>query len=69
MLTGVFVGALQEYQDHPSDEDDGDLYEKIGCTDAARDERFGSGLDKRRGRLDGGGVDPVGAAGGASINV
>ncbi|XP_056894790.1 rho GTPase-activating protein 27-like isoform X1 [Takifugu flavidus] len=37
-----------EYQDHPSDEEDGDLYEKIGCTDAARDDRFGSGPDKRR---------------------
>ncbi|XP_011612732.2 rho GTPase-activating protein 27 isoform X2 [Takifugu rubripes] len=37
-----------EYQDHPSDEEDGDLYDKIGCTDAARDDRFGSGPDKRR---------------------
>lgn len=51
MMTGVFIGALQEYQDHPSDEEDGDLYDKIGCTDAARDERFGSGPDKRRCRL------------------
>lgn len=50
-MTGVFIGALQEYQDHPSDEEDGDLYDKIGCTDAARDDRFGSGPDKRRCRL------------------
>lgn len=49
-LIGAF-SALQEYQDHPSDEEDGDLYDKIGSTDAARDDRFGSGPDKRRCRL------------------
>lgn len=45
--------ALQEYQDHPSDEEEGDLYEKIASGDAARDDRFGSATDKRRCRLHG----------------
>uniref|UniRef100_A0A674NCL8 Rho GTPase activating protein 27 n=1 Tax=Takifugu rubripes TaxID=31033 RepID=A0A674NCL8_TAKRU len=31
--------------------EDGDLYDKIGCTDAARDDRFGSGPDKVRTKL------------------
>ncbi|XP_070846467.1 rho GTPase-activating protein 27 [Chaetodon trifascialis] len=35
-----------EYQDHHSDEDDADVYEKI--PDAARDDKFGGGVDKRR---------------------
>lgn len=31
--------VLQEYQDHHSEEEDGDLYEKIACIDAAREDK------------------------------
>lgn len=31
--------VLQEYQDHHSEEEDGDLYEKIACADAAREDK------------------------------
>lgn len=41
----------QEYQDHHSEEEDSDLYEKIGSTDVARDDKFGSTVDKRRREL------------------
>ncbi|KAG8008755.1 Rho GTPase-activating protein 27 [Nibea albiflora] len=37
-----------EYQDHHSEEEDSDLYEKIASTDVARDDKFGSTVDKRR---------------------
>ncbi|XP_044035879.1 rho GTPase-activating protein 27 isoform X2 [Siniperca chuatsi] len=35
-----------EYKDHHSEDEDGDLYEKIACTE--RDDKFGSSTDKRR---------------------
>ncbi|XP_070707625.1 rho GTPase-activating protein 27 [Pempheris klunzingeri] len=35
-----------EYQDHHSDEDDGDVYEKIASTE--REDKVGGGVDKRR---------------------
>lgn len=40
--------VVQEYQDHQSEEEDADLYEKIACTEAAREDKFGSSGDKRR---------------------
>lgn len=40
------MSVHQEYQDHHSDEEEGELYEKIA--DAARDDKFGGGVDKRR---------------------
>ncbi|XP_029977457.1 rho GTPase-activating protein 15 isoform X2 [Sphaeramia orbicularis] len=36
-----------EYQDHHSEEEDNDLYEKIANTE--KDDKFGSNIDKRRG--------------------
>lgn len=45
----LFVYVCQEYQDHHSEEDDGDLYEKIANTE--RDEKLVGGTDKRRGTL------------------
>ncbi|KAM6896965.1 rho GTPase-activating protein 27 [Xenentodon cancila] len=43
----VLVDTIRqlEYQEHPSDEDDGDLYEKIGSTE--REDKLGGGSDKR----------------------
>lgn len=38
--------GCQEYQDHHSEEEDADLYEKIGI--AERDDKLGGGVDKRR---------------------
>lgn len=40
------LSVHQEYQDHHSEEEDGDLYEKIGNTE--RDEKSAGGVDKRR---------------------
>uniref|UniRef100_A0A8P4K1D1 Rho GTPase-activating protein 27 n=1 Tax=Dicentrarchus labrax TaxID=13489 RepID=A0A8P4K1D1_DICLA len=37
-----------EYQDHHSEEEEGDLYEKIACTDAARDDKVVGAVEKRR---------------------
>ncbi|XP_070782610.1 rho GTPase-activating protein 27-like [Enoplosus armatus] len=44
----VLVDTIRqlEYQDHHSEEDDGDLYEKIPSTE--RDDKLGGGVDKRR---------------------
>ncbi|XP_034715868.1 rho GTPase-activating protein 27 isoform X2 [Etheostoma cragini] len=44
----VLVDTIRqlEYQDHHSEDEDGDLYEKIGSIE--RDEKFGGGIDKRR---------------------
>lgn len=39
----------QEYQDHHSEEEDGDLYEKI--PNMERDDKPGGGIDKRRRKL------------------
>ena len=41
------MSVHQEYQDHHSEEEDGDLYEKIGNTEKV-DEKFGGGIEKRR---------------------
>ncbi|KAF1373620.1 hypothetical protein PFLUV_G00240810 [Perca fluviatilis] len=45
----VLVDTIRqlEYQDHHSEEEDGDLYEKIGNTEKV-DEKFGGGIEKRR---------------------
>ncbi|XP_023263535.1 rho GTPase-activating protein 15-like isoform X1 [Seriola lalandi dorsalis] len=40
------LSVYQEYQDHHSEEEDGDLYEKIPNTE--RDDRSAGGIDKRR---------------------
>lgn len=45
----VCMSAHQEYQDHHSEEEDTDLYEKIACTE--RDDKAGGGMDKRRRKL------------------
>nr|XP_046234277.1 rho GTPase-activating protein 27 [Scatophagus argus] len=37
-----------EYQDHHSEEEDGDLYEKIAGFDVARDDKSGGSVEKRR---------------------
>ncbi|XP_033963403.1 rho GTPase-activating protein 27-like isoform X2 [Pseudochaenichthys georgianus] len=44
----VLVDTIRqlEYQDHHSEDEDGDLYEKIGGTE--RDDKLGGGIDKRR---------------------
>ncbi|XP_042363634.1 rho GTPase-activating protein 27 isoform X1 [Plectropomus leopardus] len=44
----VLVDTIRqlEYQDHHSEEEDGDLYEKIATTE--RDEKSGGGIDRRR---------------------
>ncbi|XP_078134697.1 rho GTPase-activating protein 27 [Sander vitreus] len=45
----VLVDTIRqlEYQDHLSEEEDGNLYEKIGNTEKV-DEKFGGGIEKRR---------------------
>ncbi|XP_035853587.1 rho GTPase-activating protein 27 isoform X2 [Sander lucioperca] len=45
----VLVDTIRqlEYQDHHSEEEDGNLYEKIGNTEKV-DEKFGGGIEKRR---------------------
>lgn len=48
-----FVAAPQEYQEPRSDEEDGELYEKVATPDGAvQGDKFGSGGDKRRRKSD-----------------